>query len=400
MRDEEGLFSKTEYERRIEILRRSMKNSQIQAAILFDSRDVYYYAGTGIYAFLIVPMNRSPVLLVQVNSERAKKDSWIQDIREVRGIKTIKKVTDELGISRCMIGVEKDVLPANYFESLSNMMSDCRLTDITPSILKQRSIKSKTEIELIKKAAAISNKSLQSAKRFLKAGMTEIELDLKIERARKGNGHEHLMVERTWPRRGSSANVVVSGPNLYEVSGYWITMTGSGPSASRPYGPSNRKIREGDLVGVNHATVYQGYHSDEARMFKIGKPNRQEAELYDIVLTALNESIASIRPGVKASDIFKRAQKVMGESGYAEFFMGYRQYGVQYVGHGVGLEINEAPFIGPKNDDLLEPGMVFALEPKIIIPGVIGIDLEDTVMVTEAGCEVITSTPKDKIIES
>jgi Xaa-Pro aminopeptidase len=376
-----------------------MQDSKIDAAILFHSRDVYYYAGTGIYAFLVVPMNRAPVLLVQINLRRAEKDSWIQDVREARGIKTIKEVTDELGISRCVIGVEKDVLPANYFEALSSMMSDCTFTNITPYILKQRSIKSKTEIELIKKAATISNESLQSVKRSLRPGMTEIELDLKLERAKKEKGHEHLMVERTWPKRGSSANVVISGPNVCEVSGYWITMTGSGLSTSMPYGPSNRKIREGDLVDVNHATVYRGYHSDEARMFKVGKPKLQETKLYNVVLKALNGSIAGIRAGVKARDIFRRAKRVMEDSGHAKSFMGYHQYGVQYVGHGVGLEINEFPFIGAKNDDLLEPGMVFALEPKIIIPGVIGMEIEDTVTVTEEGCEVLTSTPKDKIFE-
>ena len=166
-----------------------------------------------------------------------------------------------------------------------------------------------------------------------------------------------------------------------------------------PYGPSNKKIHKGDLVDVNHATVYQGYHSDEARMFKMGKPNRKEVKLYDVVLKALNASIASIRPGVKASDIFKVVKRIIDDSGYSEFFMGYNQYGVEYVGHGVGLEINEYPFIGPKNNELLKPGMVFALEPKLIVPGVTGIELEDTITVTKEGCEVLTSTRKDKIIE-
>mgnify|MGYP005834810919 CR=1 FL=1 len=344
-------------------------------------------------------MNKAPVLLVQINLKRGQKESWIGDIREAKGVKTIKEVASELGISRGVIGLEKDVLPANYFEALSNMMSDCRFMNITPSILKQRSIKSKTEIELIKKAAIISNKGLQSVKRSLKPGMTEVELELKLETAKKQNGHEHTMVERTWPRRGSSANVVISGPNVSEVSGYWITMTGVGLSASMPYGPSNREIQEGDLVDVNHATVYRGYHSDEARMFKVGKPRKKEMKLYNVVLKTLNGTIASIRPGVRASDLFKKAKKIMDDSGHAEFFMGYHQYGVEYVGHGVGLEIDEVPFIGPKNDDLLEPGMVFTLEPKIIIPGVIGVEVEDTVMVTEEGYEVLTSTPNENVIE-
>jgi Xaa-Pro aminopeptidase len=390
---------RTEYEERIEILRKAMQDLGINGAILFYSRDVYYYAGTGLYAFLIIPMKRDPILLVQINLERVRRDSWIRDIRPSIGIKTVEQVMKEIGMNHRVIGVEKDVLPANYFETLSKMMSTCRLVDISPLILKQRSIKTQREIELIKKAANISGESLKSVIGFLKPSMTELELEVKFEAVKRKKGHEHLMVERTWPRRGSSANVVISGSNLCQISGYWITMTGSGLSASIPYGPSKRKIRKGDLIDINHAVVYQGYHSDEARMFKMGKTEIKEVKLYDIVLKALKTSIRKIKPGVKVSEIFKVAKKVMDDSGYGKYFMGNNQYGVEYVGHGVGLEINEVPFIGPKNDELLKPGMVFALEPKIIIPGVIGIEIEDTIVVTEEGCEVLTSTPKDEIME-
>lgn len=394
----EVTITKSEYEERIEGLRRAMKDCGINAAILFDSRDVYYYAGTGVYSSLVIPLEREPILLVQINSERGRRESWVGDVRDSIGFKTVKELWKELDIASSIVGVEKDILPVNYFENMANAVPSTKFVDISPLILRQRSIKTKKEIELIKRAAEISNNSLEAIKRILKFGMTEIELEIEIEAIKRKMGHERMW-ERTWPRRGNSANGIVSGSNLSIISGYWIAMEGSGPSRSMPYGASNKRIHKGDLVDINHGTVYQGYHSDEARMFIVGKVNKKQSKLYDIVLEALNITIESIRPGIKASDIYKVAKRKVDDFGYSEFFMGYNQYSIEYVGHGVGLEINEFPFIGPKNNEMLKPGMVFALEPKLIFPGVTGIDLEDTIAVTEEGFEVLTLTPKDKIIE-
>ena len=164
-----------------------------------------------------------------------------------------------------------------------------------------------------------------------------------------------------------------------------------------PYGPSLRKVRAGDLVCIDHGTMYRGYHSDEGRTFVVGKARDKQKRLFDIVRRAQDAAIAQVRPGVPAAEVYRAAWRVARDAGYEEYFMAYGQYGVEYLGHGLGLEIDEPPLVGPKTTTLLEEGMTLALEPKLIIPGWGGVDLEDTLVVTGDGCEVLTQGKRELV---
>jgi len=151
------------------------------------------------------------------------------------------------------------------------------------------------------------------------------------------------------------------------------------------------------MVDVNHGTCFCGYQCDEGKMFVLGKATQEQKRLFGVVRKAQDAAIAAIRPGVRSSEVYRAAARVAEDEGYGPDFMGRGRYGVEYLGHGVGLEIDEQPLIGPQNHIVLKEGMTLALEPKLIFPGVTGVDIEDTVLVTPEGCEVLTSGERELV---
>jgi len=378
-----------EYRRRVEVLKEAMRRKRVDVALIQQSRDLYYYSGTSLYCFLVVPRDGELVLLVRINLPRAREESWIADIRGSSGLGDVKRVFGELDLGRAVVGIEEDITTVPFQRKLAGLLPGASFVDITPLILDQRMVKSPAEVACVRQAAYISNIGLRRAASVLRSGITEMELAAELELAKLMAGHDGAMMSRQ-NAAASGSNFVTSGGNAGIVSGYWIASTGTGPSAALPYGPSLRKVRAGDLVCIDHATMYRGYHSDEGRTFVVGKARDKQKRLFDVVRRAQDAAIAQMGPGVPVAEVYRAALRVAKDAGYEEYFMAYGQYGVEYLGHGLGLEIDEPPLVGPRTTTLLAEGMTLALEPKLIIPGWGGVDLEDTLVVTGDGCEVLT----------
>lgn len=383
-----------EHRQRVDGLRRQMRLAGADCAVLWYSRDLLYYSGTAVYCTLVIPVEKDPVLLARINGQRARSETWIKDVRDSGGLDDVRETLRELGLAGGAVGIEEDVTPLASYRRLAELLPRARFVDISPLILRQRMVKSPAEVELIRRAAQGSRSGLDQVKAVLREGVTESEVASWVELVKRRAGHEAVMVYR---RQGAISNAcfVMSGPNLGVISGYWIAIVGSGPSAALPYGPSYRCIRRGDMVDVNHGTCFRGYHCDEGKMFVLGKATEEQKLLFSVVRQAQEAAIAAIRPGVRASEVYQAAARVVEDKGYGPNFMARGQYGVEYLGHGVGLEIDEQPLISPRNHTILEEGMTLALEPKLIFPGVTGVDIEDTVLVTPGGCEVLTSGHRD-----
>ena len=153
--------------------------------------------------------------------------------------------------------------------------------------------------------------------------------------------------------------------------------------------PTDKKIEGKGFLTIDFGCVYNGYCSDQAVTYIIGEPTDQMNDMYDTVYTAQQKAIQAVKPGLKCSDIHNIAYDYIIEKGYGE----YIQHG---VGHGIGLEIHEMPFVNSKSDSEIKQGMIFSVEPGIYIPEVGGVRIEDLVLVTSNGCEVLTSIPKEK----
>jgi len=228
-----------------------------------------------------------------------------------------------------------------------------------------RIIKDESEIEKIKKAVEIADQGFQFLIDFIEPGKSEKEVALELEFFMK--------------RQGGEANA-------------FDFIVASGKRGALPHGvASEKKIELGDLVTIDFGTVYQGYHSDITRTLAVGEPTAKLRDIYELVLTAQEKVIAEIKAGMDCFDADKIARDFIAEAGYKDNF----GHG---LGHGVGLEIHEAPRLSYTSEAVLKAGMVVTDEPGIYVSGLGGVRIEDDLLITESGCEVLNSAPKELII--
>lgn len=385
------------FKRRVEELQRRMAEAGVSAALITHIIDVYYFTGSGNRAMLIVPVDRDPVMLVQVGFERAKRDSWVKDIRRGFGTSDLKKLLEELGLDKGVLGVNMDVISANLYLKLTSLLKDVRFTDLSPTILDIRAVKDEEEVKLIEKATDISRIGHRRVEEVLEPGITEVELSTEVEYALRKAGHDGFIRHRTW-KFNAYGVIGPSGPNLGVITGPGaITITGPGTSSALPYGASNRRIERGDMVLIDFVTSYGGYHCDEARMYAVGEVDEKQLRSFKLVKEAEEKALETIKPGKLVSDLYWAARRVFEREGLLDYFAAYAEYSqYTYLGHGIGLEVVEEPSITPHNNKPLRPGMTLCLEPKLIAPHW-GASFEDTVLVAEDGPQVLTKSPRELI---
>ncbi|MBI2857625.1 MAG: aminopeptidase P family protein [Chloroflexi bacterium] len=389
-----GEVTAQEYRLRVDALRAGMARKKIDVALVQYSRDIYYYSGAAYHGSLVIPRKGEPVFLVRINVSGARAICWIRDIRESSGHAEVCDLLRELNINSGTIGIGEDVTPLSVSRKLSDLLPGFQFADIGQMILDQRMVKSVAEVAMVKKAARISRTGLRRAEAMMSAGVSEVAIFCEMETAKRLAGHDGVNVFRRL-QTGQPATFVASGANAGMVSGYWVSIIGPGSGPAFPYGPSHRKLRQGDLVFIDHGTVYRGYHCDHARTYVVGTAREKHHRLFDVVRRAQDAAINIIRPGIPVSDIYLAAWRAVEGSGFEKYYMARGEYGVDYLGHGLGLEIDEPPFIGPKTQTIVEEGMVLALEPKLVIPGWGGLGLEDTVVVTCDGCAILTEGKRE-----
>jgi Xaa-Pro aminopeptidase len=169
--------------------------------------------------------------------------------------------------------------------------------------------------------------------------------------------------------------------------------SGEGTSPAFPCGAGLRPIREGEPVMADLATVLNGYHLDETRMFSIGAMDEKARAAAEATIEIHDRVIEKMRPGVFTGDLFRFSLKVATELGYGENYLGPPEYKVQFVAHGIGLELVEPPFIASGKEDILKPGIIFALEPKVVFPGEFTAGIESVVLIKDSGAELISRLP-------
>lgn len=371
-----------------------MQESNLDCALLFWSRNMYYFSGTSQYGCLLVPLNNEPVLLIRVNIDIAKRESCIRDTRELVNTKTIGNALSELGLNRARIGIEEKLIPAVLHKKVSMVLPEASFCDITNTLYELRMIKQQEEIEQIKKAAQFTNICHEKAREVLTDGMLENELAAEIEYAMRKAGDEGFIFHSRWSA-SMFHGMLASGPNIATISGYGaFTITGTGLSTAYPYGASNRRIHKGDPVVIDYVGCAGGYHCDEARTYVIGKAEHRLRDIFDLLKMTEERALEMIGLGVSVSKMYEASKRIIERSTYKDNFMGFGKYVGRYVGHGLGLEIDEPPIIEPDNKTPVRAGMVLALEPKIMIPEYGGAMIEDTILVTEEGFEIITRTER------
>ena len=382
---------------RIANLQHAIKASDVDAVLLTYSKSTLYYAGTTQPSVLIITPEDYHLTVIR-GMEWVMKETWLDTgkISSGGGYGDIKERLKSWKIEQGSLGLELDILPAGQYLQLSELFSPLGIVDISKLILGQRKIKDAEEIEHTREACRIVHYGHQRILDVLREGMTELELSSEIEDAHRKAGHEGLYFIRQFDffmGRGP----VASGENLSKIAGKIASITGVGLSPSIPMGASTKAIRKGEMIVVDIPTHYHGYHADQSRTYVLGEPPDICRSMYDGMKEIADQIIEMLRPGISCDVLYKKAFRFAEEIGMSSYFMriGVDSKQVPFIGHGVGLELNEPPLLSNNNHEVLEEGMVIALELEMSASVGEVVKLEDTILITSGGAESLTITPRD-----
>lgn len=228
------------------------------------------------------------------------------------------------------------------------------------------------------------------------AGVVELEVAAEVERAMRLAGHEAYQPLRYPEGRGGGV-ILMSGPHLSVRGGHGLVVTGAGLSRAAPYGPSCRALGWGDLIVLDTGATRHGYTADESRTFVIGPSTKEQRALLGVARDAEEAVLDVLRPGVRADELYRAAEAVVGEGTMPHFAAGSLAL-PGFVGHGIGLELDEPPVLWPRDETVLQEGMVLAIEIEISAPARgLMTKLEDTIVLRGGGCEILTHAPRELV---
>jgi len=380
---------------RLTRVRAGMKKQDIEALLVLQKMDFYYLSGTTQDGILFVPLEKKPLLIIRRELERAKVESPIENVVALNSNRQLPSlIKDCLGDIPHTLGLELDVLPVRDYFRLQELFPDTQLMDASLIFRDTRKIKTPFEINLMRGAAEIGRKVYLDAREILKEGMTEIQFGGLLEAAAKKYGHEGLLRVRSLNYEAYSWHVL-SGLSGGIVSQSDSPMGGLGLSPAFPVGASLKIMKAHEPILVDFGTCYHGYQVDETRMFSIGKMDQKFIDAYNACREIQDAVLEEVRPGADCEALFVKSLRLAEKLGYKESYLGPPGLQTRFIAHGIGLELNELPFLASGQSYPLEERMTFAIEPKIVFPGEGSVGIENTVVVTRSGYEILTNVSQD-----
>ena len=312
-----------------------------------------------------------------------------------RPLKSLRSLGKDLGISSGdKIGLELDILPHSYCLRLAGSLGeDVAISDISEEIKHIRSVKSEYEIDLVRRAAENLDAAIACVADHLREGMREIDLAAEVEKSLRLSGHPGRVAFRRFNHSLPMGHLMAGESAAYPS--YVSSPTGGkGMSLFLPQGPGFARIRRGQPVLVDYAGCYNGYTADETRIFCLGSPPPEMEQAHQAALQ-IEEAVAlELNPGRLCRDTWNLSEAEGERLGYGEHLGGPKGRKAGFVGHGLGLEIDEYPVIGPLDQEIKE-NMIIAVEPKMIYPGKGVVGVEDTYLVRAGGAESLTRLPRE-----
>ncbi len=377
---------------RIEKLRSRLVADGLDGALFNYAVDVYYFTGSRQNCVLWMPAEGAPVLLVRKSFIRARQESLIEDVRPFPASRDLPEI---FGEKVRKIGLTFDVLPVQHFHFYRNLLPDGEFADISSVNRELRSVKSPWELEQMRISGKLLAYAFSHIPEFLRPGMRELDLAAEFEyHLRKAGIGGYLRI------RGFNqeiTGIAVAGSNAALAGCFDGRVTGRGHWTAAPYGPSTDSISEGQPIMVDYGGFYNGYIVDMTRIFCFGNLAPELKHAFRISLAIQAWVRESLLPGRICEDLFTGAALMASEAGLGENFMGHPGELAKFVGHGVGLELDELPVLAPKFKVPLATGQTIAVEPTFLFPGKGAVGIENTFAVTDNKCEKLTDLP-DEIV--
>jgi Xaa-Pro aminopeptidase len=387
------IVPESEIQTRIANLQSKLLEKEIDGSIIVLNSDMFYFTGTVQNAVLYVPVEGEPVLIVKKSLSRAHDESPLKNIVTMRSTRQVPGILESFGyrdIKR--IGLELDVLPYNNYVMYQRLFPEAIFEDISPAIKEVKAVKSPYEIDLLRDALRVIDEAHRAVPSFLREGMLEIELAALFEAEMRKRGYSGCSKMRAFNQDLFLGNTC-SGKGALAPSFFDGPVGGLGVAATHPHGAGWKKVNRNEPVYIDYTCVVHGYTGDQTRMFCIGELSPEMLKAYEDTLFIESEILKIMKPGIPAEEPHILGLKLAEELGYKDNFMGYKENQVKFIGHGIGLELDELPILARGLKTPIVPGMTFAMEPKLVLPeGAIGI--ENSYVMTEKGPEFLSVTPE------
>ncbi len=394
------LFNKEEIIGRIEKFQKKLQEGEIEVAIIHHNADIFYYTGTVGNGYLLIPSYGEPIFALKRGLERVRELSPISEVVLFKKSSVLRDIIFDVagGSDFRTVGISMDTVTVQEFRFLENRVCPSKAwKDVSFLIRQQRAVKSEAELKLMEKAAELGDYIYSIARDYIKPGLSEWELCAYLEYEAKRKGNLGLVRARN-PHLEITFGHVLSGPDGSAPS-YGDTPTGGmGLSPAFAQGSCKRVISEGDIVSIDTMLCFDGYLNDQTRNLAVGLPNSKLLKAHEISIELHNLFRDVARPGVTGNDIYYMIMQKVKKYDLFEFFMGVGNDKVAFVGHGIGIEVDEFPFIAPRQEIIIEEGMTVAFEPKFIIPGEGVAGIENTYVITSEGARSLNKSPEELVI--
>jgi Xaa-Pro aminopeptidase len=386
---------KEELENRIMQLRTSMEKQGITFSIILQNVDLFYFAGTVQKGIFVIPVDHDPMLFIERNIDRAAIETSLEII-PIQRDKDVKDILTAKGILKGKGGMELDVVPVSVFERWKSLLGFESFADVWPLIRDLRIVKSPFEIIQVKKSGALCDHVFDKAKDVVRLGMREVDIAAILEAEGRMVGHQGFLRMRGLNQEMMNLYITHGLSGTIPSSGD-VPIAGAGVTHAIAQGPSLNKVESGVPVVIDYGGGYNGYITDETRSFVIGELKERFRKPYEVAKEIVEDATVYGKEGIDGTELFIRAEEKAKKAGLEKFFMGFGPGKVSFVGHGLGLEINELPVITPRHHIILQEGMVFAFEPKFIFPGEGAVGVEVDYIVRKNELERVTRTPIDLV---
>jgi len=363
------------YEQRLKRLARAQREGRLDVMAIVPGANLRYLTGLEMHpseriTLALFPLDAPPRLLLPgLEAPRAEAnvetEVSLYTYADQEGPNpAFRRVARDLDLRGKTIGVEHLRMRVLELRQLEQYAAGCQFVDGEPLLSRLRIIKDDEEIKAMRRASEVNEETFRQVMAQIRPGVTELAL------------------AETWQKAALDAD----GGELPETP-----IVASGPNGASPHTTAtSRRLERGDLVIVDGFLRSQGYYSDITRTYAVGEIDEEPELIYSVVQEANAAGRKVIKPGITAQEVDAAAREVIEQAGYGEYF-------IHRTGHGLGLEIHEPPYIVEGNELTLQPGMTLTVEPGIYLPGRGGVRIEDDVLVTEDGCETLTTLPRELI---
>jgi Xaa-Pro dipeptidase len=391
-------FTAAEFAGRLARFQQLLAEKQVDLAILNQSPDLYYFTGSVQPLYLVVPATGEPVIMARKAIARIQAEAAQLPCEYFRNTRDMARIVNEYGWRRARrLGFALGNTAYATVDRWLQLVSGAAPVDLANELRFLRMVKSEAEQAIITAAGRIIAGIPKVAREAFRPGMTELELSAAIENYLRLSGHGGIIRNRREAVE-LGGGVCAAGVNALAGNKFDSVCVGTGLGAANPFGATDRPIPRDQPVILDFALDYQGYHVDQTRMFCWGNPGLKVVRAFQAMLEIERTLMEELKPGKTWSELYDRAARLAVDYNYEAEFMGIGPEQVRFVGHGVGLELDEPPYLAPKMDFPIAAGMTIALEPKAALAEIGVIGNEDTVLVRADGCECLTVAPPEMIV--